>query len=61
MSKLSLRSLLHRTPHEKKTLNPEMRKLLNSYEPLHPEQSADDGQEPDQAPSGSDDERRSAA
>ena len=61
MSKLSLRGLLHRTPSEKKTLNPEMRKLLNSYEPLHPEQSADGEQDPDQARATSDDERRSAA
>jgi hypothetical protein len=41
MAKLSLRRLVTRKPREKKTLNPEMRKLLNSYEPLHPEPSAD--------------------
>ena len=43
MSKLSLRRLFTRTPREKKTLSPEMRQMLNSYEPLHPEQTADDG------------------
>lgn len=61
MSKLSLRGLFHRPPREKKTLSPEMRQMLNSYEPLHPEQPTDDGNEPDASAESPDDERRSAA
>jgi hypothetical protein len=37
--KLSLRRLRDKLSNEDKTLNPDMRKLLNSYEPLHPERS----------------------
>jgi hypothetical protein len=61
MSKLSVRGLLGRTPPENKELNPEMRRLLNSYEPLHPESSADDEQEPDGTDASRDAERRSVA
>jgi hypothetical protein len=61
MSKLSIRRFFAKTHREKKTLNPEMRKLLNSYEPLHPEQSAEDGDESAESPDTHDDERRSAA
>ena len=61
MSKLSLRGLLHRPPREKKTLSPEMRRMLNSYEPLHPELPADDGHELDESAESPDDEHRSAA
>jgi hypothetical protein len=61
MSKLSVRGLLGRTPHENKELNPEMRRLLNSYEPLHPESSADDEREPDEKSASREDEQRSVA
>jgi hypothetical protein len=61
MSKLSVRGLLGRTPRENKELNPEMRRLLNSYEPLHPESSADDEREPDEASANREDEQRSVA
>ena len=62
MSKRSLRRLLAKhNPREKKTLNPEMRKLLNSYEPLHPERSAEAGDESAESGDTHDDERRSAA
>jgi len=59
--KLSLRGLVSRTPRENKTLNPEMRRLLNSYEPLHPESASDDERESDEAPAGQQDEQRSVA
>ncbi len=61
MSKLSVRGLLGRTPHENKELNPEMRRLLNSYEPLHPESSPDDEREADETDASRDAEQRSVA
>ena len=61
MSKLSVRGLLGRTPREKIELNPEMRRLLDSYEPLHPETSADDEQERDEAHASRAGEPRSVA
>jgi hypothetical protein len=61
MSKLSVRGLLGRKPREKKQLEPEMRRLLNSYEPLHPEPSVDDEREPDGAHERDSGEQRSVA
>ena len=61
MSKLSVRGILGRTPPESKELNPEMRRLLNSYEPLHPETPADDEHEHDDAHASHDGEQRSVA
>jgi hypothetical protein len=58
MPKLSVRGLFGGTPREKKELNPEMRRLLNSYEPLHPETSADDEHPLDHAHASHDGEQQ---
>jgi hypothetical protein len=61
MAKLSVRGLLGRKPREKKQLEPGMRRLLNSYEPLHPESSAEDEREQDDAHASHDGEQRAVA